>query len=525
MPISFNRYVNITSALGGANAVPVRSLSGRLFTDNPLLPTYNAASPSLSPSLVEFTSAQAVGAYFGFTSNEYYRAQFYFGWISKNGLSPQKISYWRWTDANTAPLIYGQPSSNATALLASFQAITTGAFVLTMGSFTFTLSGLNFSADMSLAAVAATIQTAIQAESGGGALWTGATVTFNNTTQNFNLVGGSTSANAVISVASPMSGTDITGLLGWVLGAQYPAGPIFSNGYQMETITTTLTNSAAYSNDFGSFLFMPTFDVAQVTEAATWNNGQNVLYMYCVPVTDTADASTYNTALLSLNGTIVTYSPTLSPAQYPEQCPMMILAATNYEGINSVQNYMFQQFPTLTPSVTTDSLANTLDGDNTNYYGQTQESGIPISFYQRGLMSGSSVNTNIPIANIYANEQWLKAAMGAAILNLFIALPKISANTQGRAQILTVLQSIINQAINNGTISVGGLISAQQQTYITSITGDNTAWRQVQTIGYWVNVQIATIPDTIPTQYEAQYTLVYKKDDVINFVTGTQILI
>jgi hypothetical protein len=106
-------------------------------------------------------------------------------------------------------------------------------------------------------------------------------------------------------------------------------------------------------------------------------------------------------------------------------------------------------------------------------------------------------------------------------MSLLLSVNQIPANAQGRNQVLAVLQGVINQALNNGTISVGKTLTTAQQMYITSATGDNLAWHQVQNNGYWVDVVITLVG----SNYQATYTLIYSKDDVIRKVTGTNTLI
>ena len=113
------------------------------------------------------------------------------------------------------------------------------------------------------------------------------------------------------------------------------------------------------------------------------------------------------------------------------------------------------------------------------------------------------------------------------MFTLFLSLAKISANAQGSGQVITALQSVIDQAVFNGAISVNKSLTTAQQLYITEITNDPDAWRQVQTIGYWVSCVItsAVNPITHLVEYTATYTLVYSKDDIIRSVSGTDILI
>src|SRR6202041_2034582 len=113
----------------------------------------------------------------------------------------------------------------------------------------------------------------------------------------------------------------------------------------------------------------------------------------------------------------------------------------------------------------------------------------------------------------------------AALLGLLLALTQVPANNTGRGLILNQMQSIINLALLNGVISVGKTLNNTQILYITQVTGSNTAWQQVQNQGYWVNVVITSAVVSGVTTYTATYTLIYSKDDVVQSITGSNILI
>lgn len=501
MSISFTKYVDITSGVGAGAVVRLRELIGRLFSTNVLIPT---------KTIIEFESADEVGAYFGTTSEEYARASFYFGWVSKLIVKPSKIAFARWANVAVAPRIFGFVHSQA---VSAWTGISNGTFRLTIGATTNTIGPLDFTAATTLAGIATIIQTAVRTNS--GSMWTAATVEYNATRGSFDFVGGAVGDN-VISAAAPLSGTNIivNTLLGWT------SSGIFSNGSAIETATDTVSLSAQASSNFGSFLFQDTLTIEEVTAVATWNNTQNVLYQYMVPVLE-ADAQDYYDALKNYAGVAVT--EIVSSTEYPEMVPMMILAATNYERVNSVQNYMFQQFA-LTPTVTTDAKSNQLDDLRVNYYGRTQTAGQQIDFYQRGVLMGLA---SAPVdMNVYANEQWFKDAAGSALMTLLLALARVSANVEGRSQVLTALQDVIDRALNNGTISVGKKLSTTQKLFINTITNDETAWHQVQNIGYWVDCVIESyVTVDSRTEYKAVYTIVYSKDDAIRKIEGTHTLI
>lgn len=499
MAITFKKYVDITSGVGGSGNVRARDLIGRIFSTNPLIPT---------KSLIEFTSADEVGVYFGTTSEEYKRAAAYFGFVSKQITRAKKISFARWVDAAVAPRIYGRRGTQA---LGSWTSITSGNLVMTIGGVTNTMSALNFSGAASLAQVATIIQTAIRTKT--GTQWTAATVTYDATRQSFNFEGGATGA-AGISV-TPGGAGDISGQLGWDTGA------VFSSGAAVETITQTLVASADASNNFASFAFIPALTQDQTVEAATWNDLQNVMYMFMVPVT-AANYAAIETALVGLSGSAITLSP-LS-GEYPELAPMILMASTDYSKRNSVMNYMFQIF-TLTPSVQSTADALMYDAARINYYGRTQTAGQLLEFYQDGVMTGLPVD---PVdQNIYANEIWLKDAAAGGIMTLLLSLNKISANARGRAQLMSQIQATaVEPALFNGTISVGKVLENDDKLYIGELTNDELAWYQVQTIGYWLDVVFVRFVDQSGIQkYKAVYTLIYSKDDTIRKVEGSHVLI
>lgn len=513
MAIPIVNYVDIQSAVGGANQVPTRNYGTMIISANTLIPTGKIA---------QFTSAAAVGTYFGTGSGEYLRAVFYFGWQSKVATSPQLLSFWNWNNNAATPdyLFGGTPI----ATLSAFNAITTGDFTLTMGGFTHHLTSINLSAAGSLAAVATDIQTAIQAYSAGGTAWTSATVAYSSTTGTFNLTSGLAEADTIAVLAG--STTDLLAPLGWSA-----SNAILSNGTAAQTLTANLNQLIGISNNFGSFCFGPSSfnTLANVEAAANWNNSltPNIQFIYSAQVS-VANSATWGAALANIGGCQLTLEPlsgeTNAPVtlEYPEMVPGMIFAATNYANPNSVQNYKYQEF-NLTPSVTTQADYTTYTNLRINFYGVTQTAGQFIAFYQQGFMMGLAANPGYQ--NLYANEIWFKDNLQAALLNLLLAQTQVPANSTGSALIAAQLQSVINVALSNGVISKGKTLNSTQILFINQVTASPTAWYQVQTQGYWFDVVIVQSVVSSVVTYTAEYTLVYSKDDVVQSITGSNILI
>lgn len=500
MAISISKYVDIVSAIGAAGSVRQRDLIGRIFTDNPRVP---------ADSLVEVTSAADASAYFGSTSEEYLRALSYFSFISKNVTSAQKLQFARWANTAQAPRIYG---ARLTATLATLTAINAGTLTITAGADTANLTALDLSGAASLAAIATILQTAIRAAT--GTQFAAATVTYDAAAGAFNFV-GSVAEAAPVSVTVTGGVNDIATRIGWNTAA------VFSPGVDVTTLTDTLDASADASTNFGSFLFMPTLSTDEILEVAGWNASRNVDFMFCVRCDD-ANRDALGAALISVGGTALTYAPTAG--QWDEQAPMTIMASTDYTRRNSVKNYMFQRFDDLTPKVTTTALSDELDALRINYYGVTQTAGQFIAFYQRGVLGGGA--SDPADQNVYANEMWFKDAARANVLSLLLSLERISANAQGRGQILGILQDVIDRALFNGVISVEKPLTTVQKLYIGTISGDELAWYQVQNAGYWIDAEMQSYVTTDGrTEWKCVYTLIYSKDDAIRKVEGSHILI
>lgn len=496
MSIGIGKYVLVTSAVAGAAGVAQRELIGRLFSSNPKAPT-NAA--------VEFESAAAVGEFFGSTSPEYLRAQFYFGFTSKGLTRPRKISFGRWASADAPARIYG---STPIADLSSLQAITSGSLTITVGGEVAEMTGLNFAASSSYSDVAATIQTAVRLQTGDN---------FATATVSYDAVSG-TFVFAASSTQAVEAGISATGSLISPLG--WGAAAVYSPGTPVQSIADALSQSVNVSNNFGSFAFVDALTEQESIQAGMWNAARQGEFMYCARVSE-ADAASTSAAGIGLGGMAATLAT--DAAQYDEMLPMMVLAATDYSRRNAVQNYMYQQ-ANLTPKVNTTALSDTYDNLRINYYGVTQTAGQQLAFYQRGVLFGTV--TDAVDQNVYANEIWLKDAAVSAFMGLLLASSRIPANDAGSAQVRAVLQAVIDQALFNGTISTDKDLTAAQRMAVTEITGDDLAWTQVQSNGYWADavVQPFNTQDG-RTEYKVVYTLVYSKDDAVRKIEGSHILV
>lgn len=509
--IPMKKYVAITSAAAQTAQTSYKEMIARIFTTN----TRFAAN-----TVYEFTSSADVSDFAGATSIEAQIASAYFGWISKTATQAKKISFFRYSAEALAPYLY---SISPLTPLATFKGVTNGAMVVNLGGTAYNVTGVNLSSVEDYAGVASAIQTAIQANTSGGALYTSATVTFDNSLQSFTLTGGETGANNISYVAAPTEGTDLSALLGW----NAASNPVLSNGIEgYSTIQEALSATVNISNNCSTIGFAD-FGIAETAEnlqnIGAWLTEQNFAYRFAFDLGASNYSSLIQTAQ-NYEGLTANYN-----ANYGVQntVPAWLMSAilpatTNYDAENGTKSYMYQQFDAFPVSVGLNDETisySTLDGLNINYNGQTQKSGAYIAFYQDGY------NTNGIDSAVFDNEIHLKDAISTDILNAQLALDFISADTDGLAVITGILQNNCDIAVFNHSFSKGKVLSNSAKAYITQLTNNAEAWYSVQSNGYYYTCNIETETENEKTIYKAVYTLIYSKNDTIRKVEGRNILI
>lgn len=508
MPISINKYVDITSGVAGAQVAATRSLCGLRFTTDPHVPA--GAVVTLTNEI-----ASLAAALFGADSPDAEFAAQYAAYVSPAPASRADIlRFAPYVDAARPPRIYG---GRIAPTLNSFTAITAGTLPLTLGDVSSSLSGLNFSTATTLADVASILQVAIRAAS-VNTNWATATVAYDAVKQAFVLQGG-TAGNAPVALGSAVTG-DVGGLLGW-----RSALAIFSPGAVAQSPLEALQAAEQVTDSFGSLSYSEgsALTLDQAEAVALYVAGLNVKYQFYfqVSLNNAAQAfaqlSQYASTALILNGLA---------GEYKESLPAAIGAAIDYDRTNAVVNVMYRQGPFQNDNDVSDTTtSNGLDAIRVNYYGTTSSAGQKLAFFQRGYLLGGA---QAPLdMNVHFNEQWLKSALQADFLSGQIALGQIPADDIGRGVILGLLESRVTQAKRNGVIRVGKVLTALQQIAVTSLAGgDADAWRDVQSNGYWADVVIVeyTGPSNT-TEYKAVYTLIYSKNDVVRKIEGSHNLV
>jgi hypothetical protein len=531
MSIRFTKYININSAVGGASQVPLRLWVARVFTTNPRV------GPNAVLQFDVTGGTDDIGDFFGSTSEEFNRTAAYASYESPLGTAPQAIQFARYVADDQPATIFGEAQ---VANLAALKLITAGKLSFMFGQTPVNITGISFASATSFADVATALQTAIRAATGApnGEL-SAATVTFDATAQAFDFSASptvtATETFRVVTPASITTQTDVAAALGWYASQ----GALVNDAALAEAAVDSFNRVQSANNNFGSFVYTDAADLqlSDVTAIALANAALNVMFIFRVPVTPT-NWATYQAALIGIAGVGLEYEDVVAAGgrQYLEMLPMSIQAAINFNATNGAVGFMYKQNALFNPSINDNPgtvQSDTLDAARVNYYGVTQTGGQQIAFYQTGVLCGGAT---APVdSTVFANEQWFKDMCGANLMNLQLSSGQIPANARGVNMCDAALQGNqatalapatgIELAVQNGVISTNSTLTTTQQIFITQQSGSATAWQQVQTIGYWKKLVIVPQTNNGVTTYTLQYTIIYRKDDVIKKINGSHQLI
>lgn len=157
MAVDISTYIPFNSTV--SNTLSNKKVfAGLALTANPLIPTTNP--------MLKFTSASAVGAYFGLSSNEYKAAVKYFTSYDSSLFVPPYIYFGVYFVVDRQPYLGGAPFTNLATALTALKTITAGDCSISVDGYTYVSTAahaINFSSATSLAQIATQFLTAMTA--------------------------------------------------------------------------------------------------------------------------------------------------------------------------------------------------------------------------------------------------------------------------------------------------------------------------------------------------------------------------
>jgi len=453
MAIPARQIVDVTPRVINAG-VPDLAMSGLLLTKNAL-----CIYPDMS-----FSSATAVGAYFGYDSDEYKAALKYFMGYDNAFKRPDTLKFARRIDVDVA----GELIGGSAAKLSDLKAITAGSFSIDVDGTTVNVTGL----DLSSATTQSDVATALQAKI------TGTTVTYNSNLNAFIVVSATTGENSSVSVA--------TGTSADALGLSSATGAVAQAGMAAMSEDANMTAIARADGNWVSFTTLYSADDDEIIALAEWTNNQKVEYAY-FPYTDsqgnTVPSNQNNLPNVLKNadyeGTVLLFGIVDHAV-----AAMSIWASVDWNRYNGLPTMAFRSQNGLAASVTDETIAENLLSMNVNYYGRYASRVEDFTFFYNGKLTGGDFG----FIDAYIGNIWLRNALQNAILNGLQQVARTPYTDAGYNQIRAWCLDPINRGLNNGVIQAGLNLSEAQKAQLYNEIGQDVS-EQIYTDGYFLLVE------------------------------------
>lgn len=429
--LSLSRLVNVQVNLA-PNAAQFPNL-------NTLLVMGTSAIIPLVQRLREYNSLAEVAADFGTNCEEYFSAQAWFG----QNPQPTSILIGRWAKTAAAGQLIGGVLPSANQAISFWNAITTGSFTVHVdGAGAKNITGLDFSGDANLNAVATTINTALTGATAG------ASVAWDANTENFIWTSATTGAASAVSFLTPEgTGADISASIGGtaLTGAQ------LSPGIAAETAVAALT---IFDNMFSSQfygVFVPSAVAADQVLLAAYVEGDGIDHFLGVNTSDPnvlVSSSTTDVAYLLKAGgydkTAVQYS---SQSAYAVVSMLARILTTNWQGQGTVITLMFKDEPGITPETLTASQEDSIAAKNCNVYVTYNGGGANL---QNGVCSSGL------FIDAVIGCDWFQGQIQIDVYNVLKqSTTKIPQTDAGMHQLATAIEAACQQGVSNGLIGEG----------------------------------------------------------------------
>lgn len=323
-------------------------------------------------------------------------------------------------------------------------------------------------------------------------------VTYDSTSGAFVIASGAAGA-AASTIAFPTTVAIATNLL-----LTAATGATLSQGADAATPAAFMNGIIQVTQNWFSFstLFNP--DVSGFTNKlafANWCAGQGTRYMYVPWDTDPLAATQQPGTFAGFGAALQTAGISgTAPVWQPSNTRlagafMGFMASVDFEEVGGRVSFAAKSQAGLVPGVTTDQAFLNLAGDpqtinsfgnGYNVYAAVASATSQFQWFQRSTMPGIW-----KWADAYMNAAWIDAAGQAALLAAFGTINAIPFNATGANMLRTVLQPLIQQALNFGMMSPGVVFTGAQISAVNASAGKDIA-TTISNIGYYLLIQPAS---------------------------------
>lgn len=433
-------------------------LVGLILTDSVRVPT---------GTVVSFSTASDVAAYFGPISTEATMAATYFAGYDGSTIKPAKGLFYRYVAA-AAPAFLRSHALART--LASVQALS-GTIIVSVGGTVKTSGTINLSAATSFSDAAAIIQ--------AGFSTPGFTVSYDAQADAFLFTTTATGNAATLTYA--------TGTLSGPLGLTSALGATLSAGADVTTPAACMDAVTALTQNFVTFTTTFAPSSANKVAFAGWANGKGDRFAYLLWETDgqaaVSNDTTLATALIAAagySGTVPIFDPNAGPNIAAWAAGS--IASIDFARENGRPTLAFRT-GTIEAGVTNQTVAANLKANGYNFVGSYATAGDQFVFFYPGQISGK-----FDWIDSWVCQVWMNNAFQLALMGLLTNIGQIPYNQDGFGMIEASLRSVVDDALNFGAIRAGVSLSAQQKAEVNNRAGGNVA-DAIERRGWFISVK------------------------------------
>lgn len=383
-----------------------------------------------------YTTITQVATDFGTSAPEYLAAVLWF----EQAPQPTTLLIGRWAQVASSGQLFGATLTPAHTLISFWTGITNGGVDFVVDGVAKNLTGLNFSAVTNLNGVASTI----------GAALTGATIVYNSVFNRFEVTSNTTGTSSTVAFATAGAGTDISGSLGLTTAS---SGAYVANGILAESALAAVT---LFDNQFGQQWFGLTIASTAVVDndhvaVAGFIEAATNYHYYGVSTQEAGVLSSTSTTDIASVLQVLKYNRTA--IQYNGSSPYSVasllgrILTVDYTGNNTVIDLFYKQEPGIIPDTLNTTQINVLESKNANAF-VTYNNNTAI------IEPGNSVS-GLPIDEVIGAMVFAIDLQNAIFNLLFTSSTKIPQTDQGIHQIVTTVESICSQFVNNGFLAPG----------------------------------------------------------------------
>ena len=434
-----------------ANALPISRLiqvgvvltpqAAQMQNLNTLLVLGSSNVIDTSERIRNYSSLPEVASDFGNASPEYYAAVDYFG----QSPQPTSLSIGRWAKTASSGQLVGSTLSTAQQALSVWTAVTSGGFEVTIdGGSAQNVASLNFSNVTNLNGVASVIN----------AVLTGAVVTWNSNFSQFIITSNSTGTTSAVGFAiAPISGTDISGMLGLTVGS---SGSYSVPGIAAETAISAVTTFDANFGQSWYALFICGASDSDHQAVGAYIEASNTRHLYGISTQEagvlTSSSTTdiaYVMKSLGYNKTLVQFSSSSAYAV----CSLLGRAiVVDYNGNSTAITLMYKAEPGVIAETLNTTQMSALESKNCNVYVAYDNDTTIIE--PGKVASGQFIDT-------ITDVDWFVSDLQTTLFNALYTSPtKIPQTDAGNHVLLTNIEQVCGQAVTNGTAAPGQWNSA-----------------------------------------------------------------